>query len=335
MPEMAEGEKFSPWETFSDLYCGLLLVFVLLFFFAIYQYIDAREKNDADTIALQESMREEQDSVLAIYKADLSEQTEAYQKKSEELENQKTALAILQVDLNDRTEQLDEKQQLINQQEDQLSEQKVQLEEQESQLNRQQELLEQQQIQLNDQAKEIEKIVGVRSQLIQEVNAELQTHGIQVQADPNTGAIVFESSILFAKDSNELSENGKEFFEKFMPVYFGALLQEKFKQYVAEVIIEGHTDDSGTYLHNLELSQKRAWSVAEYFLNDECEFLSADAKQELKTLITVNGCADRVPVFQEDGTIDKDKSRRVEIKFRLKDQEMIQEMNQILNNIDN
>ena len=86
--EYEDKETFSPWETYSDLYCGLLLVFVLLFFFAIYQYIDARERNDADTAALQQEMREEQDSVLAIYKTDLEEQEKAYEQKNQELENQ-------------------------------------------------------------------------------------------------------------------------------------------------------------------------------------------------------------------------------------------------------
>ena len=36
------------------------------------------------------------------------------------------------------------------------------------------------------------------------------------------------------------------------------------------------------------------------------------------------------PVLDADGNVDKDASRRVEIKFRLKDEEMIDELNQIM-----
>ena len=36
------------------------------------------------------------------------------------------------------------------------------------------------------------------------------------------------------------------------------------------------------------------------------------------------------PVLDADGNVDKDASRRVEIKFRLKDDEMIDELNQIM-----
>ena len=36
------------------------------------------------------------------------------------------------------------------------------------------------------------------------------------------------------------------------------------------------------------------------------------------------------PVLDADGNVDKDASRRVEAKFRLKDDEMIDELNQIM-----
>ena len=36
------------------------------------------------------------------------------------------------------------------------------------------------------------------------------------------------------------------------------------------------------------------------------------------------------PVLDADGKVDKDASRRVEVKFRLKDEEMIQELNKIM-----
>ena len=364
--EYEDKETFSPWETYSDLYCGLLLVFVLLFFFAIYQYIDARERNDADTAALQQEMREEQDSVLAIYKTDLEEQEKAYEQKNQELENQQSAMAIVRADLDERTDQLDAQQALIDSQKAELEtkqdelaaqqqlvgEQQTQLETQQTQLATQQEQLEAaqgqlavqqeqltvqqeqlvtQQTQLDAQAAQIEQIVGVRGQLIEELNQALTASEIQIQADKTTGAILFESSILFPTDGNELSEEGKEFFQRFMPVYMNVLLQPQFQEYIGEIIVEGHTDDTGSYLHNLELSQQRAWSVAEYFLREDCQFLTADTQNLLKSLITVNGCANKSPIYNEDGTVNADRSRRVEIKFRLKDQEMIQEMDAILN----
>ena len=164
------------------------------------------------------------------------------------------------------------------------------------------------------------------------MNQKLTENQIQLQADPSTGAITVEDTILFASNSNELRTEGKEFFREFMPVYLNVLLQPEFREYIAEIIIEGHTDQNGSYLYNLELSQQRAWSVAEYFFDEKSEFLNADVMETLQSLITVNGCSYKNPVYKQDGSVDADKSRRVEIKFRLKDQEMIQEMDEILNN---
>ncbi len=343
--EYGREETFSPWETYSDLYCGLLLVFVLLFFFAIYQYIDARETNDADTAQLQASMQEEQDTVLAIYKAELEEQEAAYQEAEDELESQQTVLSIMRTELEEKSALLETKESELDAQEAVLSEQSIQLanqqtileeqqsllDEQSAQLEAQQAVVEEQQTQLEEQAEQIEQIVGIRSRLISEVNMELNANGIQVQADLTTGAIIFESSVLFERNSSELSQEGEEFLRQFLPVYLDTLLQPDFLDYIAEVIIEGHTENSGDYLTSLELSQQRAYSVAAYFLDNSCDFLDADTVNLLKTLVTANGCAYKDPVYQEDGTIDSEASRRVELKFRLKDQEMIEELDELLN----
>ena len=40
------------------------------------------------------------------------------------------------------------------------------------------------------------------------------------------------------------------------------------------------------------------------------------------------------PVLDADGNVDKDASRRVEVKFRLKDEEMINELNRIMTEAD-
>ena len=385
--EHEDIESFSPWESYSDLYCGLLLVFVLLFFFAIYQYVSARETNIADTEALQESMQEEHDTVLAMLKTQMENQQSAYDEKVSELESQQTTLSLLKTHLENQQEELEEKdkrlsaqetelsdqaalletrqqeletqaqtletqektisgqqdqlnvqQTRLTEQEDQLKEQQTQLKQQQTRLDQQeselalqdQKLKEQQQL-LDEQAVQIEQIVGVRSQLIDVLNRELKANHIEVQADKSTGAIAFASKILFDVDSNELNETGKEFFRTFMPVYLDVLFQKDFEDYIAEIIVEGHTDSSGTYMHNLELSQKRAFSVAEYCVQEDNDFLTKDAVARLRELITVNGCADKAPVYNADGSVNDEASRRVEVKFRLKDQEMIQAMDEILN----
>ena len=70
--------------------------------------------------------------------------------------------------------------------------------------------------------------------------------------------------------------------------------------------------------------------MAQYLLDIEGDFLKDKQIQELQDCLTVNGHSMSDPVLDADGNVDKDASRRVEVKFRLKDEEMIQELNKIM-----
>lgn len=85
--------------------------------------------------------------------------------------------------------------------------------------------------------------------------------------------------------------------------------------------------DSG-YMYNLGLSQDRALSVVEYCLSDSSRAKSR--KNNCRSVITANGRSFSNPVYDADGKVNLTKSRRVEVKFRLKDEEMIQELQGIL-----
>ena len=58
---------------------------------------------------------------------------------------------------------------------------------------------------------------------------------------------------------------------------------------------------------------------------------SAKERDDLRKIITANGKSWSDPVYVSDSSnVDKNASRRVEIKFRLKDDEMVKEMAEIL-----
>ena len=52
--------------------------------------------------------------------------------------------------------------------------------------------------------------------------------------------------------------------------------------------------------------------------------------EKLRQVLTAKGRSYSDPVYNADGSVNMDASRRVEFKFRLKDSEMIDEMRQIL-----
>ena len=180
------------------------------------------------------------------------------------------------------------------------------------------------------QQAQIDKLVGLRSQIIEDLRDNLSDVGQRVTVDRKTGAVTFESSVLFDTGKNEIKDAGKAALNSCIPVYIHTLLSDEYRDYVGEIIVEGHTDTTGQYLNNLALSQQRALAVATYCLSDEMTGLSDADKETFKSILTANGRADADPIYNADGTVNMDASRRVVIKFRMKDSDMIDQMSAIL-----
>lgn len=182
--------------------------------------------------------------------------------------------------------------------------------------------------QIEEQQLQIERLVGLKEEIIVSLSEEFAKTDLVVAVDPMTGSIAFDSNILFSTNSFELSDQGKKFLDSFIPVYFNALVNSKYMDYISEIIIEGHTDTDGEYMYNLELSQKRALSVCKYCLGNIGQNSELD-QDYIRKIVTANGRSWSNPVVDSSGKIDKDASRRVEFKFSLKDDEMINTMKDI------
>lgn len=184
---------------------------------------------------------------------------------------------------------------------------------------------------MNKQQGKLDDIIGVRAEIVRGLQAEFANSGMALTVDEETGSISFDSTVLFDYNQHTLKPTGKAFLNQFFPMYFEVILNNQFKDYVAEVIIEGHTDDAGSYLYNLDLSQKRAFSVAQYCLGEHNNMFSVEKLEEIRELVTANGRAYYGLIRDDQGNVDAEASRRVEVKFRLSEEDMIREMSEILN----
>ena len=216
---------------------------------------------------------------------------------------------------------------------DELEEAKATLASKETELNSLQLQLSAQKELFDAQTQRLEEMVGVRSSIVKELSSILARRNIAAQVDQNTGDITLDSKVFFQTNSSDIREDGKLLLDQFVPLYLSVLLQDQYIDYIGEIIIEGHTDSSGTYLKNLQLSQNRALRVAEYCLS--MSSLSSRQRQLLQKILTAKGRSSNDLVYYADGTENMEASRRVEFKFALKDAEMISEMNTILNMTDN
>ena len=174
---------------------------------------------------------------------------------------------------------------------------------------------------MNETEKMIQELTSTRMKIITMLQEEFDKEDIDIIIDPKTGAIQLNESILFDSGKSQLKDEGKLFAEKFIPIYVKILLgNDEIKSQISQIIIEGHTDDIGGYLYNLKLSQERSLSVAQFLINPEFDYMY---KNEMEKYLTINGRSYSEPILNSDGSINKDASRRVEIKFRLKEEEVL------------
>ena len=170
----------------------------------------------------------------------------------------------------------------------------------------------------------------MKAEVIEALRQEFADNSINVQIDQTNGSLVMDSSVLFAYDGTELSKEGQQVLAQVLPVYCNVLMQEEYFPYLAEIIVDGYTDSSGDYEYNLQLSQQRSLAVAQYLLDISGDFLGSEDQQKLRDKLTVNGHSSSNLILDAEGNENADASRRVEVKFRVKDEEMIQELQSIL-----
>lgn len=183
-------------------------------------------------------------------------------------------------------------------------------------------------LQIEEMKKTLDQIMGVRAELVKQLRGEFSDSEYGIEVDEKTGAIIFDTEILFAYNDAELKADSFTFLDEFIPRYLDVLLESGYEDYIAEIIIEGHTDRDGDYLYNLELAQDRAYSVASYILSEQ--FLYKHIQNELEQKLTVNSKSYSDFRTDESGNYSADASRRVEFKFRLKDEEILNKTRELL-----
>ena len=325
------GNNGGQWLSFSDLMSSLLLIFILIMFYIMYQYFDMYEISMAE-IARQQYDLDQANASLDEQRAKLSESEAQLIAQQIKLEAAQRGLDDAQSILASQQDELSKAQSLLQEKENEIAAQQERLDALSVQLGNQQTQIDQQQKVLEDQQMQIESLVGMRTRIISSLSSALREAGISAQVDPANGSIALESDVLFELGRYDLSERGEAFIDRFLPVYLNVLFSEEYRPYVAEIIIEGHTDSLGSYIDNLELSQRRAFAVASYVLRDGYHGISGDQKRQLRAVATANGRSFSDPVLDANGNEDMDASRRVVFKFRLTDEQMIQQLKSILEN---
>lgn len=161
---------------------------------------------------------------------------------------------------------------------------------------------------------EIEVIAEKKADLFDDLHDAFQSQEIPATINRSTGEIALDATVLFAYGESGVSEEGKAFLQKFMQAYTGVVFSDKYDNFVSKIMVEGHTDTTGSYEVNQALSLERADSVKNYCLSAECQLDPAHS-QVLQTMMESVGYAYDRPVYDENGQVDMDASRRVSFRF--------------------
>lgn len=207
-----------------------------------------------------------------------------------------------------------------------LKEKEEQLKILESNLQKKEEELSQREKQLTAQGSTNE-LNRIRISIIDALTSQFSQSDQALYVDNQTGTIGFGNGLLFKSNESDVTVVGANYLKEFIPSWFSILLSEENRDYIAEIIIEGHGDDQGSYSSNLNLSQRRASEVARYILSEEMP--NFQYKDIAPNYLSANGKSYSQPIII-DGNVDKEKSRRVEFKFRLKDEALIDDIQKII-----
>jgi outer membrane protein OmpA-like peptidoglycan-associated protein len=107
--------------------------------------------------------------------------------------------------------------------------------------------------------------------------------------------MTFNSGLLFKISSADLSDSAKYNLEKIAVVFI------KYPETI--ILVEGHTDNTGTDEYNMELSKKRAYSVSDYLI----------AKGVAKERFQIKWYGENQPKYPNDTDANRKLNRRVEV----------------------
>ncbi len=130
-----------------------------------------------------------------------------------------------------------------------------------------------------------------------DLRAQLQGTGISVTRNGDQIILNMPSNITFSTDQDAIQPN---FYPTLNSV---ALVLNKYKQTLVDIY--GHTDSTGDDNYNLDLSQRRAQSVASY--------LASQAVDSRRFLVT--GLGETRPIASNGSSAGRAQNRRVEIQI--------------------
>ena len=301
-------EEGNFWIAYADLMAGLLFIFILLIGAIVVKYVltqndlrKIKENLNTQEANLELSKQALKDKEFIVFQ--LSKELNSTANTLNLIHTQKAELenniSVLSKDLKNNIDEKDKQILILLNQ--------IELKEKE---------LKSLQKDFKEAKERVENLSLIRENLSKELQKKLDEN---ISIDQKTVAISLPADVLFDKDSFILKDESKLSLKRILSGYLTGILEdENISKNIENIIIEGHTDSDGSYIYNLDLSQKRAYEVMSFILTFYKD-------ERLQKLLMASGRSFSVPILK-NGIEDKDLSRRIEIKFSLKNDAAFKEL---------
>lgn len=144
----------------------------------------------------------------------------------------------------------------------------------------------------------------------------LQQLQIDVEVIPETGDILIkDEGILFKAAQATLQPTGQKFLEKFGKAYINLILSPTFRDSIKRLVIIGHASREGGERSNMQLSLRRAESVAHALQQISYAEQTADT-EKLRTLLRQKLLVSGRGIADAHGIQEADRTVRFQIQFR-------------------
>lgn len=323
--EKNKNQEENFWVSYADLMAGLLFVFILVIASIVIKYLYTQHSLE-DSEDAKSKLFYELAKTKNMYEKSLEDLKDANQKivlSNKEVEKLKALLLEYDINIKDEKSKNDSLSLALNDSSNQIA-----LKDEELKLLADKLLVQtqihQKMVEEFDIAKlKIKTLTGIKLNVIAKLKEKL---GNSIHVDEKSGAIKFSSNILFDQNSYILKEEAKKELSSVLKNYLSLLLDDKeISKYIENITIEGHTNSDGTYLANLLLSQQRALAVMQFLYESNIV-----DKKLLSTFVNSSGRSSADLILDKKGVEDKDASRRIEIKFNIKNEEAIKEIQNYL-----
>jgi len=178
-----------------------------------------------------------------------------------------------------------------------------------------------------------EQAKTTKSQVLERLQDALKiflSQGVQVDSDPKDplGLLVFvpEDLLRFQQGKSEIPPTGREFLAGFAPRLVSTACSAELRGEISSIVVEGHASSEGNEKANLQLSQQRSMEVVKDSLTVLSSLPGSIAEPSalhgcFLEFVSATGRGSAEPVRNDAGQEDRERSRRVVFKIRVRSPE--------------